>query len=374
MEATQAPVTERIEWIADRARFDDLAADWDRLADREGTPFSRHAWFQAWLDAFGPTDLCTCVLWRSDRLAAALPLRATTGGAATIANEHTPFLRPLGVDREAVMTLYEQTARELGQLVIEPLPYRFRRDDDLVQTASRRGIWTSTDSRHVSPIVDTAGDLNSWRERSKHGWGAPLERFRRKAVRERGAKLALLSAPKDLETELDECLQVEASGWKGKQETAVLSQPETTSFYRGVAAAFHERGELRLSTLRLDGRIAAFDLCLLHRGRLYLLKTGYDESFRKLAPGLLLQLSVIERCFETDLDAFELLGGDAEWKRKFATSERQHVSLRSFRHRPGPALLFAYRRAVRPPLKRAYRKGRGLWARVGDLRSMRTND
>ena len=104
-----------MEWIADRARFDELSTEWDRLADREGTPFSHHAWFRAWLDAFGPTDLCTCVLWRSDLLAAALPLRATRGGAATIANAHTPFLRPLGVDREAVMTLYEHAARELGQ-------------------------------------------------------------------------------------------------------------------------------------------------------------------------------------------------------------------------------------------------------------------
>ncbi len=363
-----------MEWIVDRARFDELSAEWDLLADREGTPFSQHAWFRAWLDAFGPTDLCTCVLWRSDLLAAALPLRATRGGAATIANAHTPFLRPLGVDKEAVMTLYERTARELGQLVIEPLPDRFRRDDDLVRAANRRGMWTSTDSRHTSPIVETDGDFNAWRDGSKQRWGAPLERFRRKAVRERGAELALVFAPEDLDSELDECLQVETSGWKGKEETAVLSQPETTNFYRGVAAAFHQRGELRLSTLRLDGRLAAFDLCLLHRRRLYLLKTGYDESFRKLAPGLVLQLSVIERCFETDLDAFELLGGDAEWKRKFATTERQHVSLRSFRRRPGPTLLFAYRRAVRPPLKRAYRKARGLWQSVGGGRTVRRND
>lgn len=352
-------MTERVEWITDRTRFDDLAAEWERLADREGTPFSRHAWYRAWLDAFGPTDLRTAVLWRSDLLAAALPLRATRGGATTIANEHTPFLRPLGVDREAVTTLYGRTAGELGQLDIEPLPDRFVRDHDL--TASRRGIWTVVEPRHTSPIVETAGDFTAWREVSKPRWGAQIERLRRKAVRERGAKFALVFAPEDLPSELDECLQVEAGGWKGKQGTAILSRPETASFYRGVAAAFHERGELRLSTLRLDGRLAAFDLCLLHRGRLYLLKTGYEESFRKLAPGLVLHLSVIERCFETDLDAFELLGSEAEWKRKFATSERQQVALRSFRHRPGPALRFTYRRALRPPLKRAYRKARGLW-------------
>lgn len=357
-------MTERVEWITDRARFDDLAEEWDRLADREGTPFSRHVWFRAWLDAFGPTDLCTCVLWRSDALAAALPLRATRRGAATIANEHTPFLRPLGVDREAVTTLYGRAASELGELEIEPLPDQFLRDPDLAQAASRRVTWTLIEPRHTSPIVETAGDFAAWRETSKPRWDAQIERLRRKAVRECGAELALVFAPQDLPSELDACLQLEAGGWKGKQGTAILSQPDTASFYRGMAEAFHERGELRLSTLRLDGQLAAFDLCLLHRGRLYLLKTSYEESFRKLAPGLVLHLSVIERCFEMDLDAFELLGTDAEWKRKFATTERQHVVLRSFRHRPGPALRFTYRRALRPPLKRAYHKARGLWRGV----------
>ena len=72
----------------------------------------------------------------------------------------------------------------------------------------------------------------------------------------------------------------------------------------------------------LDGHWAAFDLCLLYGDRLYLLKTGYDERFRRLAPGLVMRLSIVERCFELGIDAHELLGDEAEWKRKFATGER----------------------------------------------------
>jgi CelD/BcsL family acetyltransferase involved in cellulose biosynthesis len=354
-------VTDRVEWITDRARFDELAEEWDRLADAaRRPPFSRHAWFESWLDAFGPVDLRMCVLWRADAMAAAVPLRAMRSGARTIANVHTPSLRPLGVDSGAITDVYREAAEQFSELVIEPLPEEFVETHSLVEAAHELGLWTVVEPQHTSPFVETDGDFGEWRAGSKPHWGAPLERFRRKAARERRAELDLVFSPKDLDSELDECLVVEASGWKGEHKTAILSRSETRAFYQSVAAAFHERGELRLSTLRLDGKLAAFDLCLLHRRRLYLLKTGYDESFRKLAPGLVLQLSVIERCFETEVEAFELLGGDTEWKRKFSTDEREHVALRSFRKRPAPAVRYAYRRALRPGLRRAYRKVRGL--------------
>jgi CelD/BcsL family acetyltransferase involved in cellulose biosynthesis len=94
---------------------------------------------------------------------------------------------------------------------------------------------------------------------------------------------------------------------------------------------------------------------VLHGGRLYLLKTGFDEGFRKLAPGLVMRLSSIERCFELGYQAHELLGSESEWKLKFATTERRHVGLRAYRRRPQTLGRYAYRAKVRPVLKRVHR-------------------
>jgi CelD/BcsL family acetyltransferase involved in cellulose biosynthesis len=208
---------------------------------------------------------------------------------------------------------------------------------------------------HKSPIVETNGDFKAWRAASKPRWGAPLERFRRKMGRDHEAHFEIVEAPRDLEAELDAGFAVEASGWKGRAGTAITSAPETERFYRDVARTFHARGALRLSRIVLDGTVAAFDLCLLCRNRLYLLKTGYDERFAKLAPGLVLRLSTIERCFELGYEAHELLGEDSEWKLKFATTERRHLDLRAYRRTPLGAGRYKYRSIVRPRLKRAYR-------------------
>jgi CelD/BcsL family acetyltransferase involved in cellulose biosynthesis len=204
-----------------------------------------------------------------------------------------------------------------------------------------------TSAHSVSPVVDTDGPFAEWRAWSKHRWGAPLERFRRKMRRDHDGQIAAVEAPEDLGAVLDAGFAVEASGWKGAAGTAILSSPATTAFYRRVAEAFHARDALRVSTITLDGRLAAFDLCLLVDGRLYLLKTGFDESFRKLAPGLVLRLSVIERCFELGLRAHELLGDQAEWKAKFATSERPHVQWTGYGRNGRGVRSYAVRRGQR---------------------------
>jgi CelD/BcsL family acetyltransferase involved in cellulose biosynthesis len=118
---------------------------------------------------------------------------------------------------------------------------------------------------------------------------------------------------------------------------------------------------LRLSRIVIDGQWAAFDLCLLHDSRLYLLKTGYDERFRRLAPGLVMRLSIVERCFELGIAAHELLGDEAEWKRKFATGERAHVGFRAYERGFRGSVSYTYGSTARPLLKRAYA---GTLARV----------
>jgi CelD/BcsL family acetyltransferase involved in cellulose biosynthesis len=99
--------------------------------------------------------------------------------------------------------------------------------------------------------------------------------------------------------------------------------------------------------------VVAFDLALLHAGRLHLLKTGYDEALRSLSPGLALRRAVIERCFELGLEAHELLGDDMPWKRLFATSERRHRRFGTFGARPVPLARYAHRRGM-PALRRLY--------------------
>lgn len=344
----------RIEWATDPARFAAIAPAWDELAEQVGTPFLRHAWLAAWWEAFGAArgELRVCLAWRGDELAGGLALLQRGRALEALADYHSPRFGAVARDGAASAEIAAAVARTGAPQVVLPA----LDGDDPLLAAGRHGRTPLVEPYMVSPIADTTGDWEAYRRLTKPRWGAPLERFHRKMVRENDARFELIVAPGDLDAVLDRGFVVEASGWKGREGTAIVSRPETEAFYRAVAQAFHATGELRLSWLELDGQMAAFDLCLLHRRRLYLLKTGFDEERRRLAPGLVLRLAVLEKCFELGLEAHELLGGQDDWKLKFSTSERRHVTLRCFGRRPAARGAYAYRRWARPVLRGAYRR------------------
>jgi len=353
-------VTEQVEWISSESRFAALAQPWDRLAETEPMPFARHAWFAAWWKAFGShSTMEVCVLWRDDRIVGVFPLHRRGRRREAMANVHTPVFVPLAQDAAALDALLDAALAGCPpELVVSALPSFAPALSALRRRSYKARDLLVTEPQHTSPVIELEGDFESFRRQSKPRWGAPLERFGRKMERENGARFSLVESPLDLERELQRGFEVEAGGWKGAAGTAILSSPDTDTFYREIARSFHAADGLRLSGIYFDDRLVAFDLSLLHARRLWLLKTGYDESFRRLAPGLVLRLKIIQRCYELGLEGHELLGADSEWKRKFATGARQHRVVRLYGRRPSGVARYAYRRAIRPPLAAAYRRAR----------------
>ena len=341
------------EWVEDERDFDRLAEAWDELVGDESTPFDTYRWYRAWWAAFGrPGGVAIGTAWQGNRLAAVLPLRRRRGGLAAMANAHTPLYRPVGPDLAATQALLSHVlAGNEASVELRGVPETDPVVGSVGQSARALNRYEVVERENISPIVETVGTFDAWRKLTKPRWHSNIERLARKVGRQPNAEFSIVQVPTDLTGELDVGFRVEASGWKGERRTAIQSSPDTETFYRTVAESFHDRGQLRLSRIVLAEGCAAFDFCLLHGRRLYLLKTGFDERFRKLSPGLVLRLATIERCFELGLEAHELLGNDAEWKRKFATNDRRHNNYRYYRRRPLPPARWLYRSAVRPRLK-----------------------
>lgn len=335
------------EWISDPGRFDELASSWNELARADSAPFGFHGWFSAWR-AFGPTRrLAVCALWQDGDLKAAFPLWRRKGAIEAMSNAlFTPVFAPLAVDeawRERVIA--EALGDRAGTFLVESVP-EGPCLDAFEREAERAGRLTFARRHFTSPFVDTSGDFEAYREKMR-----TRERFRRvesrrrKLEREHEVRYALLEPPEDLERELTEGMKVEASGWKGRDGTAVLSSPATRDFHYSMASAYRDVGLLAMSKVYIDDQLVAFDLCVDDGKRAYLLKTGYDERFRRLAPGLVMRYLVVEHCFNADYQSHELLGAEADWKLLFATGERHRAQFAACRKRPLPALHLGYRRA-----------------------------
>lgn len=354
--AIVAAVVGRIEWVEDRARLAALGAEWDRLAEHEPTPFGDHAWFLAWWDAFSPGPLRTCVLWKGDQLRAVLPLYETRGGLRALANYHTPLFTSPSADEESLNRVVHEAIANAGNELALP---GVRSDDELrdalIRASRQEDRLLLSEGLHRSPRVELSGDFSTYAQAQGRTF-KDLARRWRKLSRERKPRLRWEEEAEDLEAQLERAYELEASGWKGRRKTAIISSPQTRSFYTSIAHAYHARGELSLIWLDIDDQPAAFSFCLLRAGRLYSLKLGIDERMRPYAPGLMIDYCTIQRCFDRGIECYELLGADEPYKRRFATGWADHVGLHSYRRNPLGLTRYEARRHGRPLLRAARRR------------------
>jgi CelD/BcsL family acetyltransferase involved in cellulose biosynthesis len=157
-----------------------------------------------------------------------------------------------------------------------------------------------------------------------------VRRRRRRLEAEGSVRVDFVRPVERLQELLEEGLAVEGSGWKTERGTAIMSRPETYRFYLDVARWAADRGWLVLAFLRVDDRVAAFDLCLECGGRTYVLKGGYDPAFRAYAPRTILLHDSLERAFARRMSSYEFLGTDEEYKQRWATGMRERHRFQAF--------------------------------------------
>lgn len=334
-----------------------LAHEWEALADRVGAdPFSRPGWFVAHHDAFGQGEPEVLAV-RDDggRLVAVAALERSRLLLASAANWHTPFYAPLAetaAAREAVTAA--MVARARPRLSVGFIIEGSRELDALRSAAGAAGCRTRTVELERCPYVELAGGWEDYERRLNAKRRANLRRLQSR-IEERGRlQVTVHDGSEDLDRLVSEGLDVEASGWKGEQGsgTAIRSEPAAARFYPQVARWLAERGWLRLAFLRLDGRALAFDFAAEAQGVHYLLKTGYLDSERSAAPGVLLRREMLRRSFQMGLDRYEFLGDLVDWKREWTDHVHPLVALEVFSPFPAGRVAWLTWAYARPAVRR----------------------
>jgi CelD/BcsL family acetyltransferase involved in cellulose biosynthesis len=116
-----------------------------------------------------------------------------------------------------------------------------------------------------------------------------LERKRRRLEDELGAPVITVDRAEDAAA-VEEFLELEAAGWKGRSGTALASVRRDAEFFRAVCASFRERGRLHLLSLEADGSRIAMACNVRSGPGVFCLKIAFDERWRRYSPGAQLVL------------------------------------------------------------------------------------
>lgn len=108
---------------------------------------------------------------------------------------------------------------------------------------------------------------------------------------------------------LDAFLDLEASGWKGRQGTALASRPRSLAFAREALSGTAPEPAVDLMTL--DGRPIAAAVHLVAGDEAVAFKCTYDESWAKASPGTLLDLHTLAMTLDSGRLSFMDSGAQA---------------------------------------------------------------
>ena len=312
----------------------DLLGDWADLADRTAADvFCRPEWFVPWADAFAPGLVRYLVARSGRRLLAILPVLPDRAVLRSATNGETPRYAPVEAEPGLMLS-------QIGRLRPHPqwisLSYLPERSSDPVTQRLEPSTRVLRREIRRSPFLATEGSFDAWENvRLTAGRRSNLRRLSRRLDDQGPVKFIVYDRPEGIPQLVREGLALEASGWKGRTGGAVQARPSAARFYTSLANGLAGAGSLRLCFLRVGGRAVAFSFAVEHLGVLSVLKTGFDEHWRRLAPGILLTRAVVRHCFDNPaIKRLDFLGESERYKTEWTDEAEVQVQLQLF----GPGL------------------------------------
>ncbi|WP_291994476.1 GNAT family N-acetyltransferase [Candidatus Accumulibacter sp. ACC003] len=275
-----------------KTTFAKFADEWDQLNARlyDSHPFADSRFLGALLDHFGDGSQLLCVHRTGDRLSGGLILQSCGLW------RYSSF-RPS--QRQAMVVLLEDAC-----LLASLLP------------ALPRLTWTielyAVDPRYAPDLssvtlpliieaqartigIELANGFPAYWEKRPKKLAANIARYFRRTEAEFGAdRVTRLIDAAEMDTGVGRFGAMESAGWKGQAGTAVSRDNEQGAFYLDILRRFALTNQAAVYEFHIGDQLASSRLVISNDRMLIFLKTTYDESLARFAPGRLLLYRVIE--------------------------------------------------------------------------------
>lgn len=309
---------------------------WNELAEPFGTPLLRHEWFAACAEIFcPPAQLSIVVVSSGGNITAIAPLilsrqdgleRLELLGASHL-YEHGGFIY---ADEESFREAVDAIVAMRKPIFLNRLRQESSEFNLLQQVGKERALCFVRQAED-SPWLHITEGWPCFEANISSSRRSAFRRARKRAEEHGKVRFEIVSPDLGLlERQMEEVFRVEAAGWKDRNKTSMASNMLLKKFFSLYAQATARLGMLRLCFFRINNMPVAMLLGVEYANRFWVLKVGYDESFAKCSPGILLTHETIRYAFERGLEAYEFLGDNEEWLQIWADKMHSHASFRIY--------------------------------------------
>lgn len=128
-----------------------------------------------------------------------------------------------------------------------------------------------------------------------------LARQRRRLSEQGEVSYTSSTKPAGVRAAVEKFLALEASGWKGESETALLCDPSKAAFVRAMTRQFAQTESCRVDALEVDGKPVAMGIILCAGRSAYYWKTTYNEAYSRYSPGVLFTIEMTQKLIEAGI-------------------------------------------------------------------------
>ena len=296
--------------VADAARLSRLRPEWVDLLARADVPnvLMDPAMVQAAADVFPQSQSQAVLVWKPSaagrQLAglwafsvgrphqSVLPMRALTIPPGPHRYLATPVIDRTCLDEtlHAMLDALAADPRLPKIAALDAMSAECPTTEALVRVLAARGsapCWL--ERLRQRPKLASNLDGKTYLEKALSSSSRKKLRQHRRRLAERGRLSHVVAAdPESIRRALEDFLRMEASGWKGRECTALLSDAENAAYVRRSIVGMAEQGCAAIHALYLDDRPVSMQIVVRAGAVAYTWKTAYDEAFSDFSPGMLL--------------------------------------------------------------------------------------
>jgi len=165
----------------------------------------------------------------------------------------------------------------------------------LLDVLNERRMLAFTDEVYTRAAIERATDAEAYcvaamNHLSRKEW----KRQRRRLGEQGDLQTRVLQASGNAEPWIAQFLELEASGWKGKEQTALAMSEADRAYFRTIARNAHAQNQLQMLGIFLNDRPIALKCNFLAQHGGFAFKIAFDEAYAKSSPGVLLELDNID--------------------------------------------------------------------------------
>jgi CelD/BcsL family acetyltransferase involved in cellulose biosynthesis len=338
-----------LEVMEDFSRLNVLQQQWDDLVHScdDVTLYHSSAFLTSWWEAFGrPHKLRLFVVTTPTReWVAVLPMLLESSRyrglpvriLRFLENGYVPSCRVL-VHRDFLDPALTLLCRQLFSFTdwdmvrLGKLPAECKERPCILRAAKAAKLSMGSLPSIETPIIHISGSWEDFLRQRSTSFRKQLRSKCNQFNRDQGMSIrAIKLTPKDVAAALEAMCAISAASWKHDAGTDLAACREAQTFVEGLCLRLAEQGNVMVWFAYKDDTPVAYELHLRQGQVTYPLRADFDERYRSVSPGSVLEQTILQHLFDSgDVRTYYSCGGTYRYLMRWTDHTVKHESIEIF--------------------------------------------